>query len=71
MTKQGMSTAIIPNKNHWYVSIAFQRNAARALDGPVPRRSGLVTAMPVMILFWCASDLVSGANRMTVRTAVV
>jgi hypothetical protein len=32
---------------------------------------GLVTAMAVMILFWCASDLVSGANRMTVRTAVV
>jgi len=25
MTKQGMSPAIIPNKNHWYASIAFQR----------------------------------------------
>ena len=30
MTKQGMSPAIIPNKNHWYASITFQVKAAHA-----------------------------------------
>jgi len=43
MTKQGMSPAIIPNKNHWYASITFQVKAARAERAADPR-SGLLTA---------------------------
>ena len=30
MTKQGMSPAITPNKNHWYASITFRVKAAHA-----------------------------------------